>query len=400
MMTTIAGMLCTTLAASLPIQGNIIAPHPGAPATPVQQHGDSGPMIEQAPQGRIPCPQSFTELLEAIIARPAALSQICSCFSKDFMTACQAGNWEACGFVAMPTCAPTDCLERTAQKTQAARLLKRGCSRGVGAACFFLGSYHLATGGNRETVGPLLERACSGGVADGCYWLAGLRKSTSSTALDATVLPLYEKACTLSRSQSLELTGCLEAAAIHAAHPDGLERAGALYETACQAGLIEGCNAGSTVLALGGQTTRALKLLERACHLKGGDDSCLHLAFAYRSGTLLERDIGEPDLIKAAEAAATACGRSHPQACVFAGKWMAEGRGDAEGQRVREGFFAIAIRIWTERCIKGDGSSCLQLSNEYHNGDLVDRDGDLADWYARRACEHGVGDKCEQPSHP
>jgi TPR repeat protein len=243
--------------------------------------------------------------------------------------ACAAKRWRAC--------------------TSYLSLLAVNCDNGIGVACHDLGveiEERVAHGMVLEGQGAAhyYELACKLGVQASCQILAEA-KPGARPALGDDALAGMQQACDAGNAAACHNLGHLYAGGQGV--PADIERAKALYDRACQGGVVQGCSSLAAIEMRegGGDKVRAAGHFRTACDA-GDAAGCTNLASMYALGQGVERD-----LARAAALLERACGAGLGVGCARLAEAYDRGEGvTADATR------AAALR--TDACRKGFAPAC------------------------------------------
>jgi tetratricopeptide (TPR) repeat protein len=176
-------------------------------------------------------------------------------------TACHGGHARACTVLGLELAA----LDR---RSEAVRLLERGCAQGEGEGCTEAGRHHNhGAGVDRDQArgAELLERGCGLGYAPGCLDLAGAHLRGEGVPHDADrALELVEAVCDLPETDTGG-AGCYLLGQLlqqgHTAPPMGDARRA--FERACDKGSFDGCMMTAFLLFDDGRYEESAELAER-----------------------------------------------------------------------------------------------------------------------------------------
>ncbi len=262
---------------------------------------------------------------------------------------------------------------------RAARLFERACEAGSFDGCAALGECAMRSvgmGRDIDRAGVLTRYACDNGSVMGCVDLAALLLG----ALDPESVVIAEDACARGAPGSCEL---LEVARmIGVGFEQDWETGFANLERMCLDGGYWAC-AGLAGMSFGGAVTslepgRGRRLMESGCEL-GEPRMCGLLAvFVYADGS-------EGDREYARELLEWSCGADAPDACGFAGSFIAEDDGDQ-----------LRAVEWYERgCDWGSPVSCNLLATWlFWEGAGEHRDEERAAVLFEMVCDFGLVRGC------
>jgi TPR repeat protein len=273
--------------------------------------------------------------------------------------ACDLGDGEACWWLADANRGSAPEAER------AVEIWTAGCDRGTAADCTrlarALGEGKHGIPKDVERARTLAKRACDLGDGGGCERLAALDPGGDASGQQA-------RDALLARACDLAPIFC-EAAAARAAP----ERAPALLERACEAGLRESCHELATRIATkpeGERSPEVASLRRRACEL-GRRDSCLEAANAL-APTVGSRSRAVSRLLRR-------------------GCELGDARGCSEyGAHLVTQRRAEAVDFLRMGCRRGDCGGCIRLADVLMNQRAARRNPEGTLRWAQRACSCGV----------
>lgn len=291
--------------------------------------------------------------------------------------ACKWQGWDGCYRLAQLT------RQQKPESSEDIALLRRACLMDHIPSCerYLTRQSGLPEEARPQELYDVLEPRCSKqNDAASCAHLGVLfhRKSLETNA-KSLAAGFYKRGCIKGSAFACHALGNMTKNGEGTAR--SISKAIALFATACEGELPEGCrNAGVSTHEVG-NSAAAAPYFERACEL-GEPDSCHYL------GVLLELGVGvKQDIPRATSLHQTSCAQGVARGCFSLGLMYWQGLGVKASIEEATALFTLA-------CKHGDALGCRNMGNLAVQGLGVPQDNEAATRYYEKGCRLGDGQSC------